>query len=98
MASANDRQVGGVHYATPIQHWDFVISNNMPYMEAQIFKYIFRHRSKGGISDLQKAQHFLEKLIEVEKKREEALGIVRRVLCRTKSGRKLKTRSGKSAR
>jgi len=64
---ANKRQIGGNHYQKPIQHWDFVIQNNMPYMEAQIFKYMVRWREKGGVKDLQKAQHFLEKLIEVNK-------------------------------
>jgi hypothetical protein len=64
---ANRRQIGGNHYQKPIQHWDFVIANNMPYMEAQIMKYLCRWREKNGLSDLRKAQHFLEKLIEVNK-------------------------------
>src|SRR4051794_15026671 len=62
---ANDRQVGGEHYKSPIQHWDFVEANGIPYMEAQIIKYVMRHAKKGGRKDLEKAQHFLEKLIEV---------------------------------
>lgn len=61
---ANDRQVGGAHYHSEIQHWDFVLANDIPYMEAQIIKYVYRWRKKGGIQDLKKAQHFLEKLIE----------------------------------
>ena len=64
--SANDKQVGGRHYDRPIQHWDFVYANDIPYMEAQIIKYVFRHKGKNGAQDLQKAQHFLEKLIELE--------------------------------
>jgi hypothetical protein len=64
---ANDRQVGGDHYKAEIQHWDFVLMHNMPYMEAQIFKYVLRWRDKGGIRDLKKAKHFLQKLIEWEK-------------------------------
>lgn len=71
--SANERQVGGSHYAKPIQHWDFVVANNIPYLEAQIMKYVFRHREKNGVQDLEKASHFLEKLIEVEKARAKAL-------------------------
>lgn len=63
---ANDRQVGGDHYRSPIQHWDYVIANEIPYMEAQIIKYVTRWRKKNGIEDLRKAQHFLQKLIEVE--------------------------------
>jgi hypothetical protein len=63
----NQRQVGGDHYKSKMQHWDFVIENDMPYMEAQIFKYVLRWRTKGGLQDLRKAQHFLEKLLEVNK-------------------------------
>ena len=98
MASANSRQVGGYHYASPIQHWDFVIANDMPYMEAQIFKYVFRHRMKGGISDLEKARHFLDKLIEVEQQRADARKIVENVLWRKGRGKTSKKRSGKRAR
>ncbi len=66
MPRANEQQVGGKHYATPIQHWDFVLANNIPYMEAQIMKYLLRWRKKNGIEDLRKARHFLDKLIEHE--------------------------------
>ena len=63
--SANEKQVGGEHYKSPIQHWDYVLANNIPYMEAQIIKYLTRWRKKNGLQDLEKAQHFLTKLIEV---------------------------------
>lgn len=62
----NERQVGGDHYNTYIQHWDFVIANNLGYLEGCITKYICRHRKKDGLKDLKKALHFLEKLIEIE--------------------------------
>lgn len=65
--TANSRQVGGSHYAQPIQHWDLVIANNIPYLEAQVLKYVMRWRDKGGLEDLKKAQHFLDKLMEVNK-------------------------------
>ena len=64
--SANDRQVGGKHYQTPIQHWDYVLANDIPYMEGQIIKYLVRWRKKGGLQDLHKARHYLDKLIEHE--------------------------------
>lgn len=67
MSKANDSQVGGEHYKeAPVQHWDFVLMHKMPYMEAQIFKYVLRWRKKNGIEDLRKARHFIDKLIEVE--------------------------------
>ena len=62
---ANEQQVGGTHYVSPMQHWDYVLANNIPYMEAQIIKYLTRWRKKNGLQDLEKAQHFLTKLIEV---------------------------------
>jgi len=66
LSEANKRQIAGTHYNKPIQHWDLVIANGIPYMEAQIIKYVMRHREKNGVQDLEKAAHFLEKLIEVE--------------------------------
>lgn len=64
---ANDTQVGGQHYKRQrIQHWDYVIANDIPYMEAQIIKYVSRWRNKNGLQDLEKALHFLQKLLEVE--------------------------------
>lgn len=61
---ANDRQVGGRHYAKPIQHWDYVVAQNLGYFEGQITKYVSRWRDKNGLEDLHKAKHFLDKLIE----------------------------------
>jgi len=63
----NRRQVGGEHYLRQrMQHWDYILANQIPYMEAQIIKYCSRWRDKGGLQDLRKAQHFLDKLIEYE--------------------------------
>jgi len=65
--AANDKQEGGAHYkGAPVEHWDFVIMHDIPYMEAQIIKYMMRWRKKNGIEDLRKARHFVDKLIEVE--------------------------------
>jgi hypothetical protein len=63
--SANDRQVSGKHYHTEIQPWDFIIANNLGWCEGNIIKYVSRHKEKNGVEDLKKAQHYLEKLIEV---------------------------------
>lgn len=63
---ANEKQVGGLHYATKaIQPWDYIISNNLGYLEGNIVKYVSRWKDKGGVEDLNKAQHYLHKLIEV---------------------------------
>lgn len=64
--AANDTQVGGNHYGLQdFQHWDMVVHFKLDYFQGQITKYVMRWREKGGIQDLKKAQHFLEKYIEV---------------------------------
>lgn len=61
------KQIGGDHYKKQsIQPWDYIVANNIPYMEGNIIKYISRWRDKGGIADLEKAKHYLKKLIELE--------------------------------
>lgn len=63
--SANDRQVGGTHYKrNEIQPWDYIVANNMGWLEGNIVKYITRWESKGGMADLEKVKHYLEKLME----------------------------------
>lgn len=67
MEQANDRQVGGDHYAAKVQHWDFAVDTlRNRYLEGQITRY-FRWRKKGGTEDLRKALHYFDKLIEVAK-------------------------------
>ena len=63
-------QVGGDHYTkcsglcphcgSEIQHWDLFA--RMPYLEAQICRYVIRWLQKNGLEDLDKAQSFLTKL------------------------------------
>lgn len=62
--SANDKQVGGDHYRAGVQHWDVAVALKLGYFEGQITKYVSRWRKKNGVQDLEKAQHFLDKLIE----------------------------------
>jgi hypothetical protein len=64
--SANDKQIGGAHYVSSIQPWDYILSHGLGYLEGNIIKYVTRYRKKNGVQDLQKALHYLEKLIEVE--------------------------------
>lgn len=64
---ANDRQVGGEHYKAKFQHWDAVVEWDLDYFQAQILRYVVRHKKKGGEEDLEKAKHFLEKYIELYK-------------------------------
>jgi len=64
---ANSKQIAGSHYSDKsIQPWDFIYANNLGYFEGNCVKYVSRWRDKGGIEDLKKAIHYLEKLIELE--------------------------------
>ena len=63
---ADDTQVGGSHYKDKtIQPWDYIIANDLGYLEGNVVKYVSRWKNKNGIEDLKKAQHYLSKLIEV---------------------------------
>jgi hypothetical protein len=68
--SANEGQIGGNHYKKlQIQPWDYILANNIGYCEASAIKYLSRWKDKGGIADLYKAKHFIDKLIEHEEQR-----------------------------
>ena len=70
--SALDVQVGGDHYKKlKIQPVQYIMANEIPFVEASVIKYVTRWRDKLGIRDLKKARHFLDILIEEEEKLEE---------------------------
>jgi hypothetical protein len=62
MPEAND--ISPDHYAGSYQVWDFVIKIPLGYLEGNTVKYVTRWRKKDGMKDLEKAMHYLEKLIE----------------------------------
>jgi hypothetical protein len=63
---ANERQIGGDHYKVGgEEHWDRAWRLKWDPFQYQITKYVERWKDKGGIDDLRKAQHFLEKYIEL---------------------------------
>jgi hypothetical protein len=66
--SANEKQIGGTHYKQfkGYEPWDVITAWELGYLEGTALKYISRWKDKGGIEDLKKAIHFLEKRIEVE--------------------------------
>ena len=64
-ARANDRQVGGTHYkAFKYETWDVIIDWRLGYLDGNAVKYLSRWRLKGGIEDLKKARHYIDKLLE----------------------------------
>jgi len=66
--AVNDTQVGGEHYKKygNIQPWDTWLLWGLNPFQAAILKYVVRYRDKDGVKDLEKAAHFLDKLIELE--------------------------------
>lgn len=67
----DDRQEGGDHYTKlEIQPWQAMqawMTNEefIGFLKGNVIKYMARCEHKGGISDLKKAEHYLQKLIEV---------------------------------
>jgi hypothetical protein len=65
-------QVGGEHYQSKsIQPWDAMQSwmtdeQFKGFLWGNVIKYISRWQDKGGIEDLRKARHYMDKLIEVQ--------------------------------
>jgi hypothetical protein len=62
------KQVGGNHYLKyKISPVEFIIKNNIGFVEGNIIKYILRFKEKGGAEDLKKAKHYIDLLIESSK-------------------------------
>jgi len=65
--TANDIQIAGDHYKRhKFETWDVILDWQLGYLDGNAVKYLSRWRSKGGVQDLKKARHYIDKLIEVE--------------------------------
>lgn len=65
--SKDKRQVGGDHYKTmEIQPLEYIVKNDIGYLEGNVIKYVSRYQAKNGLEDLKKAKHYLNILIELE--------------------------------
>ena len=64
--SALNKQIGGQHYQTKIQPIDYILENQLGFIEGNVIKYVSRHRHKNGAEDIKKAIHYLEILLEKE--------------------------------
>jgi hypothetical protein len=63
--TAKDYQVNGNHYkAFSIQPVQFIVQNELGFLEGCIIKRLCRYRCKDGLDDLKKARHELDLLIE----------------------------------
>lgn len=58
-------QVGGKHYLkSTMQPWDVADEWDLDRYEMSVLKYLFRHKYKNRVEDLQKARHCLDRMIE----------------------------------
>ena len=73
--SANNKQIAGSHYKSPMECWDYILANDLGYLEGTAIKYITRWKKKNGVEDILKAIHFLEKLVEVEKNKQQEIDL-----------------------
>ncbi len=65
--SALNQQEGGSHYKNmAIQPIEFIHANNVPFIEANVIKYIMRHKAKNKKQDVLKAIHYCKLLLELE--------------------------------
>ncbi|VUD48542.1 hypothetical protein TDB9533_01254 [Thalassocella blandensis] len=65
--SALDHQVDGNHYKTmAIQPAEYNTKNEIGFLEGNVIKYVSRWKKKNGVTDLRKAIHNLELLIEMQ--------------------------------
>jgi hypothetical protein len=62
---ASDKQIGGSHYKDcVIQPVDYIVKNNLDFLEGNVVKYITRHKTKNGIEDIRKVIHYAELILE----------------------------------
>lgn len=45
---------------------DFILDQEMTYLEGNIIKYVSRHGYKNGLEDLKKAEWYLKRLMETD--------------------------------
>jgi len=79
--NANEEQIGGTHYKDmKIQRWEAMVSWLTPgqfrgFLLGSAIAYLARVNTKGvdgkgGIQDVKKARHYLDKIIELEAPKE----------------------------
>ncbi len=65
--ASSDKQVGGDHYKDlAIQPAVFIYKNGIPAFEANVIKYVVRHKNKNGAQDIRKAIHYCQLILELE--------------------------------
>lgn len=65
--TALSKQTGGSHYKDKkVQPVEYAHANNLGFMEANVVKYITRHKDKNKAQDIRKAIDFCHFILELE--------------------------------
>lgn len=59
------------HYQSTIEPLDFIVANNLNFIEGNIIKYVARYKKKNGLEDLLKGLEYYKLLIELVKNENE---------------------------
>jgi len=67
MQDALNKQEGGNHYKDlAIQPIEYIVKNNLDFLQGNIIKYVTRHKNKNGAQDIKKAIHYLELILALQ--------------------------------
>lgn len=64
--SHDNIEVGGDHYQTAIQPWDYIYANKLGFDEGNVVKYISRHKDKGGAEDIKKVISYCKHILKTQ--------------------------------
>ena len=65
--STLNKQEGGDHYKDlAIQPVEYIVKNNLGYLEGNVIKYVTRHHKKNHAEDIKKAIHYLQMILEMQ--------------------------------
>lgn len=68
--AGHTQEAGSAHYkAMKIQPIDYIEANELGFHEGNVVKYVTRWRQVDGLKDLEKAEWYIQRLIENERKR-----------------------------
>ena len=56
---------GGTYFDKVINPLEYIMNNDLGFLEGHVVSYVSRWKTKGGLKDLKAAQYYLEQLIEL---------------------------------
>ena len=60
-------QEGGNHYKNyKIQPIEYIIANNLDFLQGNIVKYATRHKNKNGAEDIRKIKHYCDLILKLQ--------------------------------